>query len=227
LANLSLILRTVLVIHAALFLSFCVGDQKAGGKDEGVIEFETKAVDNEHPLAGLAPSAATLKYKKDKFVMEMSTMGMFNTTIIGDLKAKTVAQTVKFMDIKQACVENANDVAAENKDYELKIEETKETKKIAGLKCHKIKVTMLNNPAVTFDAWYTKELGMENSNELNPYKDVKGVLMDYRAKKMGMEMHFHAKCVTHPEIPDNAFEIPASLKIVSKDEMKKFFDNLQ
>jgi hypothetical protein len=210
-----------------LLFSFCDGNKKEGGKDEGVIEFETKAVDNEHPLAGLAPSAATLKYKKDKFIMEMSTMGMFNTTIIGDLKAKTMAQTVKFMDIKQACVENANDVAAENKDYELKIEETKETKKIAGLKCYKLKVTMASNPSVKFDAWYTKELGMENCNDLNPYHAVKGVLMDYRAKKMGMEMHFLDKSVTHPEIPDNTFEIPASLKIVSKEEMKKFFDNLQ
>lgn len=226
-ANLRLIIRTFLLVYVITFFSFCGGDQKSGGKDEGVIEFETKAVDNQHPLAGLAPSAATLKYKKDKFVMEMSTMGMFNTTIIGDLKAKTMAQTVKFMDIKQACVENAGDVAAENKDYELKIEETKETKKIAGLKCYKIKCTMANNPSVKFDAWYTKELGMENCNDLNPYHDVKGVLMDYRAKKMGMEMHFLAKCVTHPEIQDNSFEIPASLKIVSKDEMKKFFDNLQ
>ncbi|MGZ3899344.1 MAG: hypothetical protein ACXVNQ_03295 [Bacteroidia bacterium] len=226
-ANLSLIIRTVLLIHITLLFTFCSSEGKQGGKEEGMIEFDTKAVDDQHPLAGLAPSAATLKYKKDRFVMEMSTMGMFNTTIIGDLKTKTMAQTVKFMDIKQACVENEKEVAAENKDYELKIEETKDTKKIAGLKCHKVKVTMIKDPSVTFDVWYTKELGMEHCNDLNPYHDVKGVLMDYRAKKMGMEMHFLAKSVSHPEIPDNTFEIPAALKIVSKEEMKKFFDNLQ
>lgn len=227
LAKLPLITRIVLIIHLALFFSFCGGKDKEGGKEEGIIEFDTKAVDEKHPLSGLAPSTATLKYKGDNFIMEMSTMGMFNTTIIGDLKAKTMAQTVKFMDIKQACVENENDVAGENKEYELKIEETKETKKIAGQKCYKLKVTMVANPAVTFDAWYTKELGMENCNALNPYHQVKGVLMDYRAKKMGMEMHFLAKSVKHVEVPESTFEIPASLKIVSKEEMKKFFDNLQ
>ena len=79
---------------------------KTGGTEEGIIEFDTKAIDEQHPLYGLAPSSATLKYKKDKFAIEMSTMGMFNTAIIGDTKAKTVAQTVKFMDIKQACIEN-------------------------------------------------------------------------------------------------------------------------
>jgi len=220
------IVRTALAL-IVLFFSACNIAEKEGGKEEGIIEFDTKAVDDKHPLAGLAPSSATLKYKGDKFALEMSTMGMFNTAIIGDLKAKTLAQTVKFMDIKQACVENEQDVATDNKEYELKIEETKETKKIAGKKCHKLKVTMVNNPSVTFDAWYTKELGMENCNALTPYASVKGVLLDYRAKKMGLEMHFLAKSIKHIEVPDNTFEIPASLKIVSKEEMKQFFDNLQ
>lgn len=222
----SFIIRTLLLLFASSAFTFC-GPEKEGGKNEGIIEFDTKAVDEKHPLYGLAPSSATLKYKEDKFSIEMSTMGMFNTSIIGDNKAKTMAQTVRFMDIKQACVENEKEIAQDNKDYELKIEETNETKKIAGLKCHKVKVTMANNPAVTFDAWYTKELGMENSNELNPYHEIKGVLMDYRAKKMGLEMHFVARSVNHNEVPDNTFEIPASLKIVSKEEMKKFFDDFQ
>lgn len=109
----------------------------------------------------------------------------------------------------------------------IKIEETKETKKIAGLKCHKIKVTMVDNPAVVFDAYYTKELGMENCNALNPYHEVKGVLLDYRLKRMGLEMHFTAKSYKNVKVPDNTFEIPAYLKIVSKDEMAKFFADLQ
>jgi hypothetical protein len=209
-----------------LLCTSCSTD-KIGGNEEGIIEFDTKAIDEQHPLYGLAPSSATLKFKKEKFAMEMSTMGMFNTAIIGDTKAKTVAQTVKFMDIKQACVENEKDIITDNLDYILKIEETKDTKKIAGLKAHKIKVTMANNPTITFDAWYTKELGLDDCNDLNPYAQVKGVLLDYRIKKMGLEMHFVAKSFKKVEVPENTFEIPASMKIVSKDEMAKFFANLQ
>ncbi|MBA2612898.1 MAG: hypothetical protein H0U95_13070 [Bacteroidetes bacterium] len=200
---------------------------KTGGSEEGIIEFDTKAIDEQHPLYGLAPSSATLKYKKDKFAIEMSTMGMFNTAIIGDTKAKTVAQTVKFMDIKQACIENEKDIITDNLDFAIKIEETKETKKIIGLKAYKIKITMVNNPTITFDAWYTKDLGMEECNALNPYSQVKGVLLDYRVKKMGLEMHFVAKSLKKVEVPENTFEIPASMKIVSKEEMAKFFANLQ
>ncbi len=79
-------------------LQSCSGEEKQGGNDEGVIEFDSKAVDQTHPLAGLAPGSAILRYKKDKFVIEMSTMGMFNTSVIGNLQDKTLIQTVKFMD---------------------------------------------------------------------------------------------------------------------------------
>lgn len=216
-----------LVVFVSIFFSACKEGEKTGGEDEGMIEFDTKAVDQTHPLSGLAPGSATLKYKKEKFIVEMSTMGMFNTTVIGDLNKKTIAQTVKFMDIKQVCVENEADIIKENETYKLNIEETKETKKILGYNCYKLKVSMADNPNVTFDAYYTKDLGMENSNVLTPYAQVKGVLLDYRIKKMGMEMRFLAKSVSHVEVPENAFEIPANMKKVSKAEMAKFFADLQ
>jgi hypothetical protein len=226
LKKLKLISKFLTIIIAILLGASCSPD-KTGGTEEGIIEFDTKAIDEQHPLYGLAPSSATLKYKKEKFAMEMSTMGMFNTAIIGDTKTKTVAQTVKFMDIKQACIETEKDIITDNLDYPLKIEETKETKQIIGFKAHKIRVTMANNPTITFDAWYTKDLGLEDCNVLNPYAQIKGVLLDYRVKKMGLEMHFIAKSFKNTEIPESTFEIPASMKIVSKEEMAKFFANLQ
>jgi hypothetical protein len=210
----------------AILISSCKSGG-IGGKNEGEIIFDTKGVDETHPLYGLAPSSATLKFKEDKFVIEMSTMGMFNTAIIGDNKLKTLTQTVKFMDINQACVENEKEILDNNKDYELKIEETKDTKKIAGLKCHKIKVTKVNEPNVIFDAWYTKELGNEDCNALTPYAQVKGMLLDYRVKKMGLEMHFCAKKINNVAVDESTFEVPKNMKLVSGAEMRKFFDNLQ
>ncbi len=211
----------------SLAFNSCGSGEKSDSKGEGLIEFDTKGVDPTHPLYGFAPSSATFKFKQDKFIIEMSTMGMFNTSVILDSKAKTIAQTVKFLDIKQACIENEQDLAEENAEYALKIEETKETKKIIGLKCYKAHVTKINEPNVKFDVWYTKELGMENVNALTPYAQLKGILLDYRVKKMGMELHFAAKSYQAIKIPDNAFEIPASMKIVPKSEMEEFIKNLQ
>jgi hypothetical protein len=210
-----------------LFCQSSCTEDVFGGREEGVIEFATKAVDPSHPLYGFAPDAATLRYKKDRFIIEMSTMGMFNYSIIGDNKDKTMAQTVKFMNIKQACVEKEKEIQQDNLEYVLNIEETSETKEIVGLKCYKLKVTMANDPTVKWDAWYTKDLGVENCNSLTPYSKVKGMLLDYRIKKMGMEMHFLAKSHKNVQVPDNTFKIPATMKIIPKDEMEQFFRELQ
>ena len=211
----------------SIILGSCDEVAKLSKDEEGIVDFDTKGVDEKHPLYGLAPGEAKLIFKKEKFMIEMSTMGMFNMKVIGDNKSKTLAQTVKFMNIKQACIETEKDLIEENADYKLQIEELNETKEIAGLKCHKLKVTKLSEPGVTFDAWYTKALGMENCNSLTPYAQVKGVLMDYRIKKLGMEMHFLAKSYQHHEINDHEFEIPAAFRIVSKEEMAKFFKDLE
>lgn len=218
---------TYIGLYIILLFNLSCKNVGLGNKNEGEIIFDTKGVDETHPLYGLAPSSATLKFKEDKFVIEMSTMGMFNTAIIGDNQAKTLSQTVKFMDINQACIESEKEILENNKSYQLKIEETKETKKIAGFKCYKLKVTKLSEPNLSFDAWYTKDLGKEDCNALTPYSQVKGILLDYRIKKMGLEMHFSAKKINNVEIDDSAFEIPNNMKIVSGSDMKKFFDNLQ
>lgn len=157
----------------------------------------------------------------------MSTMGMFNTMFICDVPSKTLTQMVKFMDVKQACIENEKDIDFENEQYPLKFEETSETKMIAGYKCIKVNASMVKDPSVAFEVYYTKEMGFESVNSLSPYFPLKGMLMQYRLKKMGLEMQFTAHTIKKAEVPDNTFEVPAYFKIVSKEEMKKFFDGLQ
>ncbi len=159
--------------------------------------------------------------------MEMSVMGMFYTIFICDVPAKKLIQAVKFMDMKQTCTEEGKDIENENASYKLNISETKETKMIAGYNCEKIIVSLVDEPGVTFDAYYTKEMEVENVNELGPYKSVKGMLMQYRLKKMGLELEFVAKSVKKAEIEDKTFTVPASFKTISPDEMKKFFEDLR
>lgn len=216
----------VLCFFVLAAFSTCTNEKKSH-KDEGIIEFDCKATDLTHPLSGFAPSAATLKFKGDKFCLEMSVMGMFNIAIIGNNKDKTMVQTVKFLNVKQACVEGQKDLEEDNLTYILKIEETKETKEILGLKSYKLNVTKLDESGEKFEAWYTKKLGVENCNSITSYSSVRGVLLDFRIKKMGLEMHFTAKSYKQAEIPESTFEIPPTMKIVSKKEMQKFFDELQ
>ena len=211
-----------------LTLSSC-GDSKRteNSLTEGLIEYNAEVVDQSHPMAGLAPSSAIVKFKGNKLQVEMSTMGIFNTTFISDPHKKTLTQMVKFMDIKNACIQGESDLAAESKNYELKLEEVKGTKKIAGYDCKKIKATMVSDPSVTFDVYYTDELGLDSINNIGPYKEIKGMLMQYRLKKLGLEMSFSATAVKKEEIKDEDFEVPAFYKIVTRTEMEKLFEDIQ
>ena len=213
---------------ALLTLSSCGGSKKTENSlTEGTIEYTASVVDETHPMAGLAPGSATVKFKQNKFEIEMSTMGIFNTTFISNPSKKTLSQMAKFMDLKNACIQTEADLANDNKAYALKFEECKETKKIAGYNCKKLKATMVNDPAVSFDVYYTTELGSDSINNLGPYKAVKGMLMEYRLKKLGLEMSFTATEVKKEEIKDDVFEIPAYYKIVTRPEMEKLFEDIQ
>lgn len=215
-------------ICSAWILSNCGNSKKSeNALTEGAIEYSASVVDESHPMAGLAPSSATVKFKGNKFQIEMSTMGVFNTIFISNPGKHTLSQMVKFMDIKNACIQTPKDLQKDNEEYALKFEETKETKKIAGYKCKKLKATMVHDPSITFDVYYTDELGLDSINNLGPYKDIHGMLMEYRLKKLGLEMSFTATAVKKEEIKDEVFEVPSYYKIVTREEMEKLFEELQ
>lgn len=225
-------LRKIIFLFSAVcsvwILSNCSNSKRAeNALTEGSIEYAATVVDESHPMAGLAPSSATVKFKGNKFQIEMSTMGIFNTVFISNPSKRTLSQMVKFMDIKNACIQTAKDLEKDNEDYALKLEETKETKKIAGYNCKKIKATMVHNPGVSFDVYYTADLGLDSINNLGPYKDVHGMLMEYRLKKLGLEMSFTATAVRKEEVKDEVFEVPSYYKIVTRPEMEKLFEDIQ
>lgn len=195
--------------------------------DEGVIEYDAKVVDENHPMAGLAPGKMTVHFKKNMFAAEMSTMGVFTTTFIANPVKKQLIQLVKVFEIKQACIDDEKAIKAENDAYKLEFEETKETKEIAGYKCKKVIATMADDPTIKFDVYYTDELNVSTPNMFNPYSQIKGMLMEYRLKKFGLEMTFTASGVKKEEVPDETFELPAYYKVISKKEMDEFFKSIQ
>ncbi len=127
--------------------------------------------------------------------MEMTAMGMFKNTYICNLSNETLTQMVNFLDVRQASVDDKEEILKENEDYKLIIEETPEPKVIAGYTCKRLKVKKEKDPNTTFDVYYTNEMGSEDINSLSPYYQIKGMLMQYRLQKMGLEMEFTAKTV--------------------------------
>lgn len=214
------------IILLAFFASSC---KYANPKyiNEGVIEYDAKPVDENNPMAGLAPGKMTVKFKDNKLAAEMSTMGVFTTTFIFNPNKKTLTQLVKVFDVKQACIDDEKAIVEENKNYQLTFEETSEKKEIAGYTCKKVVATMVDDPSNKFDVYYTEELNINNPNAHTPYSQLNGMLMQYRLKKFGLEMEFTAKGVEKEKIANEEFELPAYYKVISKQEMDEFFKSIQ
>lgn len=217
----------ILITTVGLFFSCGENKSTENVLSEGIIEYKTTVVDETSPMAGFAPGSATVNFKDNNLFVEMSVMGVLNTSFISNPGNRTLVQMVKFFDIKSACIQNEKDLLLESKDYELKFEETKETKLIAGYKCKKVKAALVNSPSTTFDVYYTTDLGKDSINYIGPYHEIKGMLMQYRLKKLGLELCFTATSVKKAEVKNEIFEIPSYYKIVTRPEMDKLFADFQ
>lgn len=193
---------------------------------EGVIEYNTSVINTKHALALYAPSEATLKFKNNNWLIEMSNMNVFNIYYCCNLDKETLSQMINFLDIKNACIDDSILLKQENDKFLLTFKETDKDSTIAGYKCKKVIATKVLEPECSFTVYYTEDIGAENSNNLTPYKQLKGMLMDYRIMRLGVEMRFIASKVKKEEIKDSDFEIPSFYKILSREKFDEEFNKL-
>jgi hypothetical protein len=195
---------------------------------EGEIVYDATVIDQNNPMATMAPSKMTVHFKANKSCAEMSAgMGLFSTSFISDPEKKSVTQLVKILNKKFLSILDEKAINKENEHFPIDLILTKETKIIAGYKCMKAHVIPKDKAATPFDIYYTEELNIQNPNFTNPFHMVDGVLMEYQLKKFGLEMRFVAKSVTKDLVDDKCFQIPYDYKKVTEKEMKAIFDDLQ
>jgi hypothetical protein len=119
-------------------------------------------------------------------------------------------------DEQMCCFDNMED---------MEITETTETKIIAGLNCKKA-IIYLPSSQETFVIFYTQEIKLRHPNSTNPYRKVKGVLMEFELNLLYLRMRFVAEKfnfsngVVQPNI------IPGKVKVVSRDQMTQILNKL-
>lgn len=205
---------------------------KLDGKDgiaEGIIEYDAEPVDMSNPMADLAPSKMTVRFKDNKSCVDLSAgMGLFSTTFISDPENLTMTQLIKLLNKKYVHVADTSELRQENhQGPKMFIEKTNETKMIAKYKCKKAIVRFENNARPPFDIYYTNDIAIENPNWSNPFSEIDGVLMEYQLARHGLEMRFTAKTVTPSDIDDEIFEVPEDYKKISHEELVRIFEAFQ
>ena len=108
---------------------------------------------------------------------------------------------------------------------DMEIQETDETKTIAGFLCKKA-IVRLPSSDETLTIFYTDEIDLRHPNTTNPYKKVKGVLMEFELNLLYLKMHFIAE--KYQPLGDYDFtpKLNQNSRLVSRDQMTEILNKL-
>lgn len=220
-------LSLLFLIISGCFFSACTEKSSKKQITEGVIEYKAKAVNASSAVAMMAPDKMIVKFRNGYSLAELEAgMGAMRITFLSDPNKKTFTSMVSFLDKSAAQVGRQN--LATNNHYlpEYSVTHTSEKKQIAGYNCQKA-ILKFKDGSPDTEVWFTNEIKIDDPNWSNAYYKVGGVLMDYKLKKFGLELHFTAASVKPAIIDSTVFSVPPEYKMVSPDDldqrMKGFF----
>jgi GLPGLI family protein len=193
---------------------------------EGIIEYEISYPESEQDnlMITMLPKTMTFKFKDDKVAFDFSGgMGMFKATFVSDLEQKTLLHMVKILNKKYAIMFNQDEIHGLDEFPEMNIELTSEEKEIAGYNCRKAVINFPHDEHTSFSVYFTEDINISSPNWSSPYRDIKGVLMEYQMKRYNVEMKFTATSVQKANIDESEFERPEDYKIITKKEMDDLF----
>lgn len=199
---------------------------KFGGSDQGVITYELKYLEDEKdkPVISLLPTEMEFYYKNDNTCQKVEGwMSIFSIVGISDFKTGTKYALLKIMADKYMYKSNGSTAFGYDEMKGKTIKFVDETKEIAGYKCKKAIVKYKGDE---FDVYYTDEINIKNPNWNNPYKEIKGVLMEYQISMFDIKTEIKAVKVENIEVDDNVFVVPDGYNEVTKQKMEDVINNL-
>jgi hypothetical protein len=222
-------MRKVLQVSAILIFAvlYCSFNTSAGKPFEGVITYKITYPDSKFSESQLAmfPKVLTVSVKGSKSRTDLQMSGM-TTVEISDYTDKTSVSLLNMMGQKYAIKQTTAEIESKNAaEGTTTVEQSNETKVVAGYTCKKVVVTVNDDGAKsTFEAWYTSELGSKQANFNNPlYKDIDGALLEFLMKNREVTMKFTATSVEKKSLPAKDFEIPSDYTLTTQDELKSKF----
>ncbi len=202
----------------AIFLFSCEGEFER--KEEGIIEYELTYLDNSDdiPIINFLPNSMKFMFKEDKCVQKVEGWGgIFKMIGISDAKKDSATALLKIVGQKLQCSSSLDEEGFGYKPLkDIKIEYVPGEKKIAGYNCKK---AIAHSEGKTFELYYTEDLNIKKANWNTPFKEVRGVLMEYNIKMFEINVLIKAKSVERIEINDNEFDIPTGYKKMPKDSL--------
>lgn len=216
-------IRAASLLLLAIALPSCSDIFKRDIK-EGTIEYKAEAVNLKEHSSITVPDKMEVKFKNDYSAAELEAgMGMAKMKFISDPVKKEFRSQVFFIIEKKQSLMKMDEIEATNYYLpEYDVEYGSKTKEIAGYTCKNANLKFKDG-SPDIEVWYTKDISIKNPNWANAYYKIDGVLMDYRLKKYGLELHFTATSVSESKIDDSYFTIPAEYALVKNQDLEKLF----
>lgn len=198
---------------------------KESGVNEGILKYHIEYDEQEkktNAVINLLPTQMSYYFKDGSSKSMMSFMGFFLAAYISNAETKENIILFKLMNDKYSCTTNFGEGTIGFDDFpNMVLKETKETKVMEGLKARKVEVSFKDNSMEPFDLYYTSDIKVENPNWNNPYRDIKGVPLDFRLKLMGISMHLTLKEMRNEVVDMNQFTSPEGYALISAEELDK------
>ncbi len=176
------------------------------------------------------PSEMTMKFKENKSLTTLLFgMGFVQMAYLSDNEKKTITELNKFMGKKRAFVtdqKNLPNLLKEIPPYTIEYIEN-QNKIIAGYNCKKALIHVQVDPPYEFSVFYTDEIQIKDPNWCTPFKNIKGVLMEYQIEQYNIIMRFKAKTVELIDQEEGDFKMPADFKLVSQQDMDEIHKMLK
>jgi hypothetical protein len=198
------------------------------GENEGIITYNIEFNDQEReerPVIDMLPNTMKYYFKDKSAVSEISFMGMFRTAYISNVHEKTNSVLFYFMPKGYSSTTKFREkTLGFDPMPDIILTETKETKDILEFKAYKVHVSFNDTTKEEYDVWYTKDFDVLNPNWHTPYKELDGVLLDYRIKMKGISMHLTIDKFSDAPVDSAKFRVPESYNPVCPEEMDEIFD---
>jgi len=108
---------------------------------------------------------------------------------------------------------------------DMEITETDETKMIAGFECRKA-IVRLPSSNELYNIYYTNQITLKHPNATNPYRKIKGVLMEFELKLVHLNMRFVAESYHNLDSSDIEPRLNDECKQVSRSQMTQILNKL-
>ncbi|GAB4319894.1 MAG: hypothetical protein Kow00127_12170 [Bacteroidales bacterium] len=218
---------SIVLLAGAIHFNLSASEPAGDPPFSGIIYYEITypGANFDQQMMAMLPSSMKMSCKGHRSRTDLAT-GMGNNITIFDSEKMEGVTLMDMMGQKFAIEMTKAQIDEEmSKLEDIEVNETGETRDIAGYACKKAVITYKQDgKAGKQEVWYTTELGEGPGYGNNLlFNQIKGIMMEFAINDSGMTMKMTATRVEKKKVPEKTFDRPDGYKTVTQQELQNMF----